>query len=167
MDFISISKTIFEAFHNHFTCLLAKARKQIPSRKPYVLRLKWLLRKITIDTQKTEKRFPRSAKSTSKKRLDGFAFCFGAKIDPKSIQKGIHAFWHRFLMDFCWFGGPRWGAREGQRRANEPTCFEFERLGSLLGPLGSLDASKTDFKAPNEHETRAKRFRRSKVIGKS
>ena len=63
----SIFKTMFEALDNPFSCLLAKGRKPIRSRKHDVLRLKSHVRKTNIETQKTKKRSRRSAKSTSKK----------------------------------------------------------------------------------------------------
>ena len=137
IDFISISKTIFEAFHNHSTCLLAKARKQIPSRKPNVLRLKWLLRKITIDTQKTEKRFPRSAKSTSKKRLEKLtvlkrnSLLFWSKNRSKIDTKRDPEFECILTSIFGRFWSI-WGSK-----MKRPAGLLGRFLGGLLGLLGA------------------------------
>ena len=65
--FSTIFKTIFEVLDNHFNYLLAKGRKPIRSRKHSVLRLKSLLGKTTIDTQKNKKTLPKETVSTSKK----------------------------------------------------------------------------------------------------
>jgi hypothetical protein len=66
-DFSSIFKTFFGVLDNRFWWFLAKGRKPIRSRKHNVLRLKSLLGKTTIDTQKNKKSLPKETVSTSKK----------------------------------------------------------------------------------------------------
>ena len=71
----------------------------------------------------------------------------GAKIDKKSIKKGVQhgkASWHRFLIDFGGFGEPSWDRRSTKNRfkkASKKRCKnEVQQDGENVA-IKSYDAA--------------------------